>query len=138
MCTNILGLVELLFTLPMSNGWVERIFSVLKLIKTDRHTKLSEDHLDDLLRISVDGPPASEWDATNAVRLWWSSKQRRQVGDTQTASTPRQVEASTSSDSQFDSAYLNLEDWDCTNCIYHFYTILKHYVMINSHRMLYC
>ena len=70
--TNILGLVELLFTLPMSNGWVERIFSASELIKTDRRTKWSEDHLEDLLRISVDGLRSSEWDATNAVRLWWS------------------------------------------------------------------
>lgn len=33
---NILALVELLFCLPMSNGHVERVFSQLKLIKTDR------------------------------------------------------------------------------------------------------
>ena len=107
---NILGLVELLFALPMSNGRVERIFSALKLIKTDRRTMLSEDHLDDLLRISVDGPPASEWDATNAVRLWWSSKQRRRVGDTRTPPTPRQAEPDCNS---LETTYeLNLDDWD--------------------------
>ncbi len=105
---NILGLIKLLFTLPMSNGRVERIFSSLKLIKTDRRSKLSENHLDDLLRISVDGPPASEWNATNAVRLWWSDKQRRQVDDTRKA--PRRLETP---DGECSDTYeLNLDDWD--------------------------
>jgi len=40
---NILSLVELLFCLPMANGHVERLFSSLKLIKTDRRSCLSED-----------------------------------------------------------------------------------------------
>ena len=35
--SNILSLVELLFCLPMANGRVERIFSQLKLIKTEMY-----------------------------------------------------------------------------------------------------
>jgi len=34
--TNVLSLVELLFCLPMANGHVEWLFSILKLIKTDK------------------------------------------------------------------------------------------------------
>ena len=33
---NILGLIELLLCLPMSNGLVEHMFSQLKVIKTSR------------------------------------------------------------------------------------------------------
>ena len=55
--SNILGLVELLFCIPVTNGHVERVFSTLKHIKTNLQSSLSEDHLDDLLKISVDGPP---------------------------------------------------------------------------------
>ena len=52
-------------------------FSILKLIKTERRNCLSEDHLDDLMHISVDGHPLSQWDAAPSVHLWWKDKQRR-------------------------------------------------------------
>ena len=42
---NVLGLVEPLFTIPLSNGHLERCFSQLKLTKTDRMTCLKEDRL---------------------------------------------------------------------------------------------
>ncbi len=48
-----LGLIELLFCLPLTNGHVE---CSLKLIKSGKRCSLSEDHLDDLLRIVIDGP----------------------------------------------------------------------------------
>ena len=77
---NALSLVELLFCFPMANGRLERVFSSLKLIKTDRHNRLGEDRLDHLVRIAVDGPPFHQWEATDAVQLWWKSRtQRRQV-----------------------------------------------------------
>jgi hypothetical protein len=38
---DVLVLCELCFSLPFSNGSVERIFSSLKLIKTDRRTRLN-------------------------------------------------------------------------------------------------
>ncbi len=61
----------------MSKGHVEQLFSILKLIKTDRRNSLSEDNLDDLLRVSVDGPSLDKWQATSAIELWWKSKRRR-------------------------------------------------------------
>ena len=56
------------------------MLSLLKLIKSDRRSCLSENHLDDLMQISIDGPPMSEWNADGAVQLWWSDKQRRVAG----------------------------------------------------------
>ena len=73
-CSNILGLVELLFSLPMSNGHLERIFSQYKLIRTNSCTGLGEDRLDSLLCIVITDPPLSEWDRSSAVQLWWSDK----------------------------------------------------------------
>ena len=58
--TNILGLIELLFCLPMSNGHLEHVFSTLKLIKSDHRSALGEDTLGNLLRIVVDAPPLSQ------------------------------------------------------------------------------
>ena len=48
---HFLFLFLMLFSLPMSNGHLERIFSQLKLIKTNRRNGLGEGRLDSLLRI---------------------------------------------------------------------------------------
>ena len=54
---NVLGVIELLFSLPLSNDHLERVFSQLKLIKNDRRINLTEDRLDQLIQIGTDGPP---------------------------------------------------------------------------------
>ena len=92
-------MVELLFCFPMANGRLERVFSSLKLVKTNRRSLLGEDRLDHLVRIAVDVPPLHQWDATDAVQCCF----RRQVQDTRAAPTP-----STSTGTYI----LNLEDWD--------------------------
>ena len=96
----------------MANGRVERIFSALKLIKSNRRASLSEDHLDDLVRISVDAPPLSQWDATGALQLWWKDKTRREVSDTRAPPKPitSQSESGTDSENQMES--FSLEDWE--------------------------
>ena len=108
---NILALIELLFCFPMANGRLERVFSSLKLIKSDRRSRLGKDRLDHLVRIAVDGPPLNQWDATDAVQLWWRSCFRRQGQDkTRVVGTPS---TSTTQDNSSDAIYpLNLEDWD--------------------------
>ena len=57
-------MIELLFSLPLSNGHLERVFSQLKLIKNDQRINLSEDRLDQL---GTDGPPIDKWDSLNAI-----------------------------------------------------------------------
>ena len=90
--TNILNFIELLFCLPMSNGHVERVFSTLKLMKSDRRNSLSEHHLDDIMRIMIEGPPLSQWDPSRAIQLWWQEKLRRSVGDTRKAPKKNKTE----------------------------------------------
>ena len=87
----------------MANGRVERIFSSLKLIKSNRRNCLSENRLDDLLRIAVDGPPLSQWDASGAIELWWNEKQRRHT---------RQLPTRTPSASESEPYKFDLDDWD--------------------------
>ena len=48
----------------------------------DRHNCLSEHHLDNIIRIMIEGSPLSQWDPSRAIQLWWQEKQRRSVGDT--------------------------------------------------------
>ena len=77
---NALRLCELGFSLPFSNAKVEKLFSSLKQIKTDRRTNLHTSTLNDLMEIKTAGPPLSKFSATIAINLWWrSSKTTRRV-----------------------------------------------------------
>lgn len=69
--SNVLKVCELVFSLPFSNAHVERLFSTLKIIKTDRRTTLRSSTLSDLLEIQVEGPPLASFCADQAVSLWW-------------------------------------------------------------------
>ena len=102
--SNILSLVELLFCLPTANGRVERTFSQLKIIKTERRTCLGIDRLDSLLRITTDAPPLSKWDASGAVQRWWGDKTRRGVKDSR--APPKRKENAPEDDSDSDHPYM--------------------------------
>ena len=66
---NILHLCELLFSLPFSNGDVERMFSVIKIIKRNRRTNLKSIILSDHLGIKAEGPPLATFSADQSVTL---------------------------------------------------------------------
>ena len=68
---NVLLLCEVIFSLPFSNGVVERIFSILKVIKTEKCTNLSVDTLRDLLEIKVEEPGFDDFKPQPAIKLWW-------------------------------------------------------------------
>ena len=63
-------LVELLFSIPISNAQVERLFSLMNRIKTDSRATLGESALISLIRISMEGPKFEEYDPTSAIHLW--------------------------------------------------------------------
>jgi hypothetical protein len=84
--SNILAVVELLFCIPVANGHVERVFSHLKLIKTNRRSSMKEDTLDHLLWANLEGPPLANWDPACTMLLWWREKVRR-VNRSTSAST---------------------------------------------------
>lgn len=64
---NLIGVCELVFSLPFSNAHVERLFSNLKvIIKTNRCTKLEFTTLSDLLEIRVEGPPLESLSVNDA------------------------------------------------------------------------
>ena len=62
--SNILSLVELLFNIPISNEHLERCFSHMKILKTNKRSSLGEEKL---LRIHLEGPPPNQWSAKSAV-----------------------------------------------------------------------
>ena len=63
----------------------------------------------------MDAPPPSQWDASNAVRLWWGDKTCRQPQVQDTCAPPRSseqaVEDQTSNDDSFTLSLADWEDW---------------------------
>ncbi len=74
---NILTLVELLFSIPVSNAKLERMFSNMQRAKVDSRCSLGEQRLTHLLRIKEEGPELGTFDVTPVVELWFNSKVRR-------------------------------------------------------------
>lgn len=115
---NVLRICELLFSLPFSNGHVERMFSVMKVIKTEKRARLRSDTLSDLLEVQVEGLPLASFSADRAVLLWWEDcKTTRRVNQvprkkyrerTKTASSDI-VEAAVP---ESDNEDITLDDWD--------------------------
>lgn len=59
--SNALNLARLLFSLPVSNGKLERVFSQLNLIKTSRRSTLSDESLQDLMTLNANKIPLQEF-----------------------------------------------------------------------------
>ena len=117
--SNILSVAELLFCIPVSNGHLERVFSQLKLIKSDRRSRLGNDNLDNLLRIKVDAPPLLQWDSTGVVNLWWKDKTRRISTRDSAVLPPNGPSTSQTSPSSLDTPPLSLlEDSDWESWLY--------------------
>ena len=70
-------LAELLFSLPASNGTLERVFSQVGVIKSNKRALLSNETLDDLLIVATDDLTLKEFSPDAAIDLWWKGKIRR-------------------------------------------------------------
>ena len=75
--TNVLMLTQLLFSLPASNGKLERVFSTVNLIKVNKRSSLSNESLDDLLVLNSERVPIQDFKPDPGINLWWESKTRR-------------------------------------------------------------
>ena len=74
---NALVLIELLFSLPASNGKLERVFSQLNIIKPDKRVQLSTETLNDLLTVANHTESPEDFNLLPAIDLWWKDKVRR-------------------------------------------------------------
>ena len=112
--SNVLALARLLFTLPISNRKLERIFSVLKIIKVDRRSSLGNSSLRDILTANTDGISMKDFDPDPSIELWWKDKvrrpdqKRRKVYKKQKVPHGNDAEDTTSDDNE---AFI-LDDWD--------------------------
>ena len=127
--SNALILVELLLSLPASNGKLERVFSQLNVVKTNKRTSLTNESLDDLLLLTSDSVPLKDFCPDDAIDLWWRDKVRRPHQSSRkrykkrTPSSDVAVNESTDSsqceseeDSDDDTDLLgDWDDWMCTS-----------------------
>ena len=74
--SNVLLLAELLFSLPSSNGKLERLFSTFNVINGTR-SSLSNNTVKDLITINSDCLPLHSFNADRSIELWWKAKTRR-------------------------------------------------------------
>lgn len=71
--TNILLLVEIMFCFSPSTAACERGFSCMNRIKTSLRSNLSTNTMNDLMRISIDGPDTCDYDPLLAIEHWQST-----------------------------------------------------------------
>jgi len=64
--------------IPVSTAHAERSFSCMARIKDDERERLGQTMLDDLMMISMNGPPLLEFNYQAAVFQWYTAAPRRE------------------------------------------------------------
>ena len=110
---NVLGLIDLILTIPASTAECERGFSGMKRVKSDWRARLNTSTLSDLLLVLLEGPSIDDFEPLRACQLWadhcdrrpikrsanrkkWTRKEKKDTPDSATSSGS--APASTSSD----------------------------------------
>ena len=73
---DVLHLIEILLVFPVSAAQCERAISAQNRIKNDSSSSLGGETLEDLMRISLEGPTLVDFDLDSAVKAWFSSSKR--------------------------------------------------------------
>ena len=119
--SNVLILAQLIFSLPVSNGKLERIFSTLKVIKVDKRASLGNSTLDDLLVLNADKIPLQDFNPDPSIDLWWKAKTRRpnqkeykkRPSERMRSGESKEKDDSDSEDAEeTDTSAVLLNDWD--------------------------
>ena len=78
---NLVWIAEIILSLPMSNAWPERGASAVKRIKSRLRSSMTNQMLEALLHISINGPPVGEAQelVKEAVKAWSNAKKRRKL-----------------------------------------------------------
>ena len=92
---------EIILSLPMSNAWPERGASAVKRVKSQLRSSMTNQMLEALLHISINGPPVSEAQelVKEAFESWGKAKKRRKlpppvnIGVTSSGNSQSEVQA---------------------------------------------
>ena len=109
--SDALLLVELLFSVPVSNAKLERMFSKLKRIKTIFRASLSSTRVENFLCIVEDSPPLVEFNVMPAVEAWAAEKYRHpNQQPRKTYEKKTELESGTSEDESYNDSTCGLFD----------------------------
>ena len=103
-----LGLFDLILTIPATSMACERGFSLMKPIKSDRRTLMSEKTLSNSLMIKLEGPTIQEFNPDRAIELWFNKWERR-LGTSGTKENKQDVQEATDSLNVTDEADKEIE-----------------------------
>ena len=78
---NVLHLVEVLLVLPLSAAQCRWAISAQNKIKSRLRVNLATSKLEDLIRITAEGPPVADFDPTSAVAKWFT--RNKEAGERQ-------------------------------------------------------
>ena len=73
---DVLSLVEILLVLPLSATQCERAISAQNRIKNCHRASLACKTVEDLIRITAEGPAVNEFDPIPAVAKWFASSKK--------------------------------------------------------------
>ena len=107
----------MLFSLPFSTAKVEQLFSMLKVIKTEKRTNLNVSSMNDVMEINIEGPCLGNFTADLSIELWWKdcSTARRVEQRPRKKYRKRKVDKSDKSNEESSSEeeeILALQSWD--------------------------
>lgn len=80
-CPSVLSLIDLVLSLPASSAEAERGFSLMKTIKTDWRSRLTDDSVSDLMTINLDSPEVKDFDPQPAIDVWLQKKRMPYFSD---------------------------------------------------------
>ena len=103
---HISALLQILLTVSPSTAACERLFSQMNLVKSSLRTRLTQENLQNQMRIVVSGPDFSQYDPLPSVEEWLKSGHRHirhKPPERSTTKTTSESVASTSGQSEMES-----------------------------------
>ena len=80
-CPSVVALIDMVLSLPASSAEAERGFSLMKIIKTDWRSRLTDDSVSDLMTIKFDSPDVKDFDPQPAIDVWLLKKRMPYFSD---------------------------------------------------------
>lgn len=77
--SNILKLVEMMFTMSVSTAEAERAFLAMNVVKHRQRSRLHQAILQDLMLIKMEGPKFEDFDPCRAIEYWLSARGTKHV-----------------------------------------------------------
>lgn len=100
---KILSLIDFILSLPATSVHNERCFSHMKIMKTDRRSRMTSSTMTDVLLVKLETPDIEKFDPQSAINLWTitpSGRTRRPNFKRRSKSVPNAASSTTTKESE--------------------------------------